>query len=90
MLTYLVRRSLLVIVTIAGVMTILFGLQKLAGDPTIFLLPPEATEGKLIVPKFKSLPKEWRPLRKGDAVPMPVELPPPRIRRGRREECRQQ
>ena len=54
-------------------------------------LPPEATEGKLIVQKFKSLPKEWRPLRKGDAVRMPVELPPPRIRRrGRREECRQQ
>jgi peptide/nickel transport system permease protein len=44
MLIYLVRRSLLVIVTIAGVMTILFGLQKLAGDPTIFLLPPEATD----------------------------------------------
>lgn len=44
MLTYLLRRSLLVIVTITGVMTILFGLQKLAGDPTIFLLPPEATE----------------------------------------------
>ncbi|MBM6594029.1 ABC transporter permease [Microvirga pudoricolor] len=46
MLTYLARRSLLVIVTIAGVMTILFGLQKLAGDPTIFLLPPEATEAE--------------------------------------------
>jgi peptide/nickel transport system permease protein len=46
MLTYLLRRSLLVIVTIAGVMTILFGLQKLAGDPTIFLLPPEATENE--------------------------------------------
>ncbi len=44
MLTYLVRRSLLVIVTITGIMTILFCLQKLAGDPTIFLLPPEATE----------------------------------------------
>lgn len=44
MLTYLIRRSLLVIVTIAGVMTILFGLQKLAGDPTLFLLPPEATD----------------------------------------------
>jgi peptide/nickel transport system permease protein len=44
MLTYLLRRSLLVIVTITGVMTILFGLQKLAGDPTIFLMPPEATE----------------------------------------------
>jgi peptide/nickel transport system permease protein len=44
MLTYLIRRSLLVVVTIAGVMTILFGLQMLAGDPTLFLLPSDATE----------------------------------------------
>jgi peptide/nickel transport system permease protein len=44
MLTYLIRRLLLVVVTIAGVMTILFGLQMLAGDPTLFLLPSDATE----------------------------------------------
>jgi peptide/nickel transport system permease protein len=43
-LTYLVRRSLLVVVTIWGVMTILFGLQHLSGDPTLLLLPSDATE----------------------------------------------
>jgi len=44
-LTYLIRRSLLVCVTVWGVMTILFGLQQMAGDPTLQLLPSDATEG---------------------------------------------
>jgi peptide/nickel transport system permease protein len=43
-LSYLIRRILLMVVTIIGVMTILFALQQLSGDPTIFLLPPDATE----------------------------------------------
>jgi peptide/nickel transport system permease protein len=43
-LSYLIRRILLMVVTIVGVMTILFALQQLSGDPTIFLLPPDATE----------------------------------------------
>jgi peptide/nickel transport system permease protein len=44
MLTYVIRRLLLMLVTIWGVMTILFGLQLFAGDPTLTLLPPDATE----------------------------------------------
>lgn len=44
MLTYVIRRLLLMMLTILGVMTILFGLQQLAGDPTLFLLPADATE----------------------------------------------
>jgi peptide/nickel transport system permease protein len=44
MLTYVIRRLLLVLVTVWGVMTILFGLQLFAGDPTVILLPPDATE----------------------------------------------
>ncbi|MCW3477295.1 ABC transporter permease [Limobrevibacterium gyesilva] len=44
MLTYLIRRTLLVSVTIWGVMTILFGLQHLSGDPTLLLLSSDATE----------------------------------------------
>jgi peptide/nickel transport system permease protein len=43
-LTYLIRRSFLVCVTIWGVMTVLFGLQQMAGDPTLLLLPSDATE----------------------------------------------
>lgn len=45
MLTYVIRRLLMMLVTLAGVMTILFGLQLFAGDPTVILLPPDATEG---------------------------------------------
>ena len=44
MATYLIRRLLLVVVTVWGVMTILFGLQLVAGEPTLVLLPPDATE----------------------------------------------
>lgn len=44
MLTYVVRRLLLVGVTVLGVMSILFVLQRLSGDPTLLLLPPEASE----------------------------------------------
>ena len=44
MLTYLIRRTLLVGVTVWGVMTILFGLQQMAGDPTLLLLSSDATE----------------------------------------------
>ena len=44
MLTYVVRRLLLVVVTVLGVMTILFALQRLSGDPTLLLLPAEASE----------------------------------------------
>ena len=44
MLTYIARRLLLVVVVIAGVMTIIFVLQKLAGDPTLILLPSDASE----------------------------------------------
>ena len=44
MINYLIRRSLLVLVVIWGVMTIIFVLQKFAGDPTLLLLPSDATE----------------------------------------------
>ena len=40
-------------------------------------LPPEVTDGKQIVQKFKSLPREWRPARKGGVVRLPDELAPP-------------
>ena len=40
-------------------------------------VPPEATDGKLIAQKFKSLPVQWRPTRKADAARLPVELSPP-------------
>lgn len=44
MINYFIRRLLLVVVVIWGVMTIVFLLQKLAGDPTLILLPSDATE----------------------------------------------
>lgn len=40
-------------------------------------LPPEAVEGKLIAQKFKSLPLECRPKRRGDKVRLPAEMSPP-------------
>lgn len=43
MLAYIVRRLLLMVVVVAGVMSIIFVLQKLAGDPTLILLPVDAT-----------------------------------------------
>ena len=43
MLNYLIRRLLLVFVVIAGVMTIVFVLQRFAGDPTLLLLPSDAS-----------------------------------------------
>lgn len=43
MLNYLIRRLVLVFVVIAGVMTIVFSLQQLAGDPTLLLLPSDAS-----------------------------------------------
>ncbi len=42
MLVYIVRRLLLMGVVVAGVMSIIFVLQKLAGDPTLILLPVDA------------------------------------------------
>jgi hypothetical protein len=39
-------------------------------------LPPEATDGKLIVQKFKSLPAQWRPPA-DEVVKLPKELAPP-------------
>lgn len=47
-------------------------------------LPPEATEGKLLVQKFKSLPKEWRPTCRAEAVRLPAELSPPLIHNSKR------
>ena len=40
-------------------------------------LPPEATNGKLLVQKFKSLPMGWRPQRKRDAVKLPASYVQP-------------
>lgn len=44
-------------------------------------LPPEATDGKLILQKFKSLPVEWRPAQRADGVTvrLPRELAPPEV-----------
>ena len=41
-------------------------------------LPPQATEGKLLVQKFKSLPREWRPA-DGGSVRLPTVLAPPEV-----------
>lgn len=49
MLAYIVRRLLLMVVVVAGVMSIIFVLQKLAGDPTLILLPVDATAEARIV-----------------------------------------
>ena len=43
MLNYLIRRLLLVFIVIASVMTIVFALQRFAGDPTLLLLPSDAS-----------------------------------------------
>jgi peptide/nickel transport system permease protein len=43
-INYTIRRLLMLVVTVMGVMTILFALRAALGDPTIFLLPPDATE----------------------------------------------
>ena len=43
-------------------------------------LPPEATDGKLIAQKFKSLPVELRPKRRADKVRLPAEMAPPPLR----------
>jgi peptide/nickel transport system permease protein len=43
MLAYIVRRLLLMVIVVAGVMSIIFVLQKLAGDPTLILLPVDAS-----------------------------------------------
>ena len=41
-------------------------------------LPPEVTDGKLLVQKFKSLPARWR--RSSDeVVKLPSELAPPPV-----------
>jgi hypothetical protein len=40
-------------------------------------LPPHASDGKLLVQKFKSLPREFRPKRKGDMIRLPAGLSPP-------------
>ena len=42
MLAYIVRRLALMVIVVAGVMSIIFVLQKLAGDPTLILLPVDA------------------------------------------------
>jgi peptide/nickel transport system permease protein len=44
MTAYVIRRVMMLFVTLLGVMTILFVLRTQIGDPTIFLLPPDATE----------------------------------------------
>jgi peptide/nickel transport system permease protein len=44
MLTYLARRLLEFVVVILGVLTIVFLLQRLSGDPTNMLLPIDAPE----------------------------------------------
>ncbi len=44
MSAYIVRRLLMLVVTVFGVMTILFVLKSQIGDPTFFLLPAEASE----------------------------------------------
>lgn len=48
MLKYLVKRLFYAILTIVGVVTVVFFLQRLTGDPTSVLLPPEmATEEEI-------------------------------------------
>ena len=42
-------------------------------------VPPEATEGKLLAQKFKSLPVEWRPKRRSDKVRLPAVMAPPLV-----------
>ncbi len=44
MLTYIVRRAALVVLVLFGVLTIVFFLQHLSGDPTNLLLPIDAPE----------------------------------------------
>lgn len=44
MISYTIRRLLMLVVTLMGVMTVLFFLRANLGDPTLFLLPPDATE----------------------------------------------
>ncbi len=44
MLTYLLRRTALLLVVLMGVLTIVFFLQRLSGDPTSLLLPIDAPE----------------------------------------------
>jgi len=44
MLSYLTRRAALLVVVLVGVLTIVFFLQRLSGDPTNLLLPIDAPE----------------------------------------------
>ena len=44
MTAYIVRRVMMLFVTLFGVMSVLFVLRTQIGDPTLFLLPPDATE----------------------------------------------
>lgn len=44
MTAYVIRRLMMLFVTLLGVMTVLFVLRTQIGDPSIFLLPPDATE----------------------------------------------
>lgn len=44
MINYILRRLMMLVVTLVGVMTVLFVLRTQIGDPTLFLLPPDATE----------------------------------------------
>lgn len=44
MIAYIIRRVMMLFVTLLGVMTVLFVLRTQIGDPSIFLLPPDATE----------------------------------------------
>jgi len=42
-------------------------------------LPPEATEGKTLVQKFKSMPRQYRPTARGARLCLPAELAPPAV-----------
>jgi len=44
MISYTIRRLLMLVVTVMGVLSILFLLRAHLGDPTLFLLPPDSTE----------------------------------------------
>lgn len=44
MVVFVIKRLLQSILTVAGVITVAFFLTRLAGDPAILLLPPEATQ----------------------------------------------
>jgi peptide/nickel transport system permease protein len=44
MIAYTIRRLLMMVVTILGVTLVLFAVRAHLGDPTLFLLPPDANE----------------------------------------------